>query len=182
MTTSPVVPGDIALLREYARRGEEDAFAELVRRQVNLVYAAALRQMDEDVGLAEDVTQAVFIELVRRADRLCCHPAFVGWLYTTSHRLADRAVRSQVRRQRREQRAHIMEELLRETPIHEADDRSLLRPFLDAAMHELGEPDRLAVLLRHLEQRPLPRLEYHNSPAVIRIRLPSTRPRAATGQ
>jgi hypothetical protein len=56
MTTFPVSPDDMDLLRECAWRGEEDAFAELVRRQVNLVHAAALRQTDEDVGLAEDVT------------------------------------------------------------------------------------------------------------------------------
>jgi RNA polymerase sigma factor (sigma-70 family) len=155
MMIPPAIPDDVELLREYASRGEEDAFAELVRRQVNLVYAAALRQTDEDVGLAQDVTQAVFIELARQANRLCRHPALIGWLYTTTHHLAARAVRSKARRQRREQQARIMEELLGETPTHEADVGTSLRPFLDAAMHELGEADRLAILLRYFEQRPL---------------------------
>ena len=144
---------DTDLLRRYAEERAEDAFAELVRRYIDLVHSAALRQVGGNAATAADVTQSVFVELAHNAGRLAGHPALTGWLYTTTRRMAAHAVRSEARRERREQEAHAMQELLRE-PVGPDLDWTRLRPVLDAAMHDLGEADRLAVLLRHFEQRP----------------------------
>jgi DNA-directed RNA polymerase specialized sigma24 family protein len=57
---------DMDLLRDYQRQGSEEAFAELVRRHVNLVYSAALRHAGM-AAHAEEITQAVFVILARKA-------------------------------------------------------------------------------------------------------------------
>ena len=47
---------DCDLLHRYAETHSEDAFAELVRRHINLVYSATMRQVN-DSNFAQDVTQ-----------------------------------------------------------------------------------------------------------------------------
>lgn len=153
MTMAATTTDDPELLLRYADERTEEAFAELVRRHLDLVHSAALRQVGGNEASAADVAQAVFTELARQAGRLTRHPALTGWLYTTTHRMAARHVRGETRRQRREQEAHAMQELHRDAEPEL--DWARLRPVLDAAMHDLGETDRLAVLLRHFEQRPL---------------------------
>ena len=74
------------LLGSYARARSESAFRELVERRINMVYSAALRESRGNTATAEGITQAVFIELARRADALASHPAIVGWLYTCVRR------------------------------------------------------------------------------------------------
>jgi DNA-directed RNA polymerase specialized sigma24 family protein len=56
-------PTDQQLLREYAESGSEPAFTEVVQRNVDFVYSAALRLV-RDAHLAEDVSQKVFLALV----------------------------------------------------------------------------------------------------------------------
>lgn len=142
---------DLELLRRFAEQGSQEAFAELVRQKVNLVYAAALRQTGGDGHLAHDVTQGVFLALAGQADVLKNHVLLSGWLYTTTRNLATNAVRTHVRWQRREQEANRMNPTLSgsETAWEQ------LRPVIDEAMLELPEKDRAALLLRFFEGRSL---------------------------
>ncbi len=144
---------DAELLRRYAVQNSEAAFAELIRRHVDLVYSAALRLVNGDAHRAQDVAQQVFSELARHAKRLMRHPALIGWLYTTTRLSALRVIRTEQRRNAREQEANTMNELLRE-PAPEPDWEHL-SPVLEDAMHELGEKDRHALLLRFFQNKSL---------------------------
>ena len=142
---------DSELLQRYTEDRSEEAFTELVKRHIDLVYSAALRQVGGDAGLAEDVTQMVFIDLVRKASSLSSRIVLSGWLYTSTRFAAAKLVRGEQRRHVREQEACAM---LNETTEPDANWEQL-RQVLDAAMHELNARERDAVLLRFFEGRPL---------------------------
>ncbi|MCL5098430.1 MAG: sigma-70 family RNA polymerase sigma factor, partial [Candidatus Omnitrophica bacterium] len=144
---------DLKSLRRYVEQRSESAFTELVREHMNLVYSAALRETGGDGGLAEDLSQAVFTELARKAPKLLGHPSLAGWLYTTVRHLAANLRRADRHRRRREEEAQTMNELLSEDSPDQAWDQ--IRPVLDDALHELNEADRAAVVLRFLEDRTL---------------------------
>jgi len=140
---------DQHLLRDYTERRSEAAFAELVRRRVDFVYSAALR-MVRDAHLAEDVTQGVFVALAQNARQLTGRPVLSGWLHRTAQNLAANAVRSDVRRRAREQEAAAMNELL--APNSDAVLEHIA-PQLDAALGELSDAGRDALLLRYFERK-----------------------------
>lgn len=140
---------DTELLRRFVDDDAQGAFAELVQRKLRLVYSAALRQTGGDAHLAHDVTQAVFLALAARARALRRHTELTAWLFTTTRFLAHNARRTQRRWQQREQDANAMNMLAREgNPAWEQ-----LRPAIDDTLHELGERDREAILLRYFEGR-----------------------------
>lgn len=143
---------DAELLQRYTREKSEAAFAKLVQRHLSLVYSSALRQLGGDTHLAQDVAQTVFTALARKATALSGHATLAGWLYLSTHHAAAQAVRSNRRREVREQEAHAMHDALESSTRGTDWDR--VRPVLDNAMRDLGETDREAVLLRFFEQRP----------------------------
>ena len=96
---------DSELLRRYASTRDEAAFAELVSRRLTLVYHAALRRVNGDATLAEEVAQCVFVSLARNAGTLRHHVLLSGWLYVATRHAAANALRQARRRQLREQNA-----------------------------------------------------------------------------
>jgi RNA polymerase sigma factor (sigma-70 family) len=149
---------DSELLRQFARTNSQDAFAELVERHVNLVYSAALRQVNGDGHFAKDAAQTVFADLARKASSLSRRENLTGWLYTSAHFAAAKIARGENRRRDREEKFMREPENSRMDvpPVQSANemDWEKIRPALDAAMHELKETDREAVLLRYFENRP----------------------------
>ncbi len=140
---------DWQLLQEYARRGSEAAFRSLVERHIGLVHAAARRQV-ADSQLAEEVTQAVFILLARKAGSLRQGVVLPGWLFRTTRFVAARALRAERRRHQREQEACEMQNL---ESVQTAG--ASLSPLLDEALGRLGERERNAVLLRFAHDQSL---------------------------
>jgi uncharacterized protein (TIGR03435 family) len=141
-------PRDIDLVREYADRNSEPAFAELVRRHINLVYSVALRFTGHPQD-AEDVTQAVFVILAQKACGLRAKTILTGWLYETTRFTAKRFLRTQVSRQLREQKAYM-------STITDSNSESVWRqlaPLLEEAMARLSEKERTLVAFRFFENR-----------------------------
>ncbi len=147
---------DLALLREFARRNSEEAFATLVLRYVNLVYSVALRQV-RDPQLAEEITQAVFIILTRKAGSLSDKTILPGWLCRTARYASANALTVQRRRQRSEQEAHMQTILTSgsdaSSPQIQEETWTQIAPLLDTAMEKLGQKDHDALVLRFFENR-----------------------------
>jgi len=140
---------DSTLLRRYAENRSEGDFVELVQRHLNLVYSAALRQVNGDTHLAQDVTQLVFTDLARKSAQLANHRVLAGWLFTSTRFAASKLVRSARRQQAREQEALLMQEHSPSDPAAQFDWERV-RPVLDEALAELSEGDREAILLRYM--------------------------------
>jgi uncharacterized protein (TIGR03435 family) len=142
---------DMDLLRDYQRQGSEEAFAELVRRHVNLVYSAALRHAGI-AAHAEEITQAVFVILARKAAGLRPDTILDAWLYETTRWTALSFLRGERRRQWREQEAYMQSTFQESTgdPVWHQ-----LSPLLDEAMARLGKKEREAVVLRFFKEKSL---------------------------
>jgi len=140
---------DLDLLRQFARENSQDAFTEIVRRHVNLVYSAALRQV-RSPHLAEEIAQSVFADLARVAATASSPKILTPWLYSVTRRTAIDVIRKESRRQLREQIAVEMNHM-----NATANDWTQIEPLLDDAVAALDETDRSAILLRYFENKTL---------------------------
>src|SRR5262245_11297669 len=140
---------DLELLARYVQDHAEEAFTEIVRRHLDLVYSAALRQV-RSAQLAQEVSQAAFIKLAQHARRLAHDSVLSAWLYQVTCREAVDVIRREARRQLREQ-------IAAEVNLMNATDTDWthIEPLLDEAMQALEEGDRIAVVLRFFEKKSL---------------------------
>jgi RNA polymerase sigma factor (sigma-70 family) len=138
---------DRALLKRFVRDGDEQAFAELVRRHIDMVYAASRRQL-RDPAAIEDATQSVFVLLSKKAHTIRDSEALAGWLLVATRCVVLNMIRTETRRRKHEGRAAEMkQELQADTP----EQWESIRPMLDQAVSTLKHQDRDAITLRYFK-------------------------------
>src|SRR5438477_617489 len=134
------------LLRAFVQQRDSEAFRRLVENYADVVFATARRQVSGHQA-AEDVTQAVFMLLARKARSI--QPRFLaGWLIRTTRLVVLESLRRDSRRRRYETEAAAMQKILAH---NESGDP--IMPLLDDALNHLGKRDRTAVTLRYLQGR-----------------------------
>jgi len=158
-------PTDHELLADYARTGSDAAFDQLAARHIHLVHSAARRYAGNEAQ-AEEITQAVFLILARKAGSLvggwqrrlgaglpggggAAATSLAGWLYQTARLTAANALKIETRRQLRDHAAYM------QAQPNEADAAVWreIAPLLDEAMGRLGDTDRTVLVLRFFEGR-----------------------------
>jgi RNA polymerase sigma factor (sigma-70 family) len=143
---------DFELLRNFARHGDQQAFAAVVRRHLDLVYATALRKAT-DAGSAQEISQNVFAALARKAWQFAPDDSLPAWLYKTTLLESRHWLRGELRRRRREREAANLGTTMN-TPDEQPALRALI-PLLDEALLSLREKERTALLLRFYESQSL---------------------------
>lgn len=137
-------------LVQKARRGDRDAFNELVRSTYRDVYALAYR-LTRNAEDANDVVQDAFVRAYRAIRRFRGDSSFSTWMY----RITSNCASTHLSRRSR----HFTAELDHDTPIldtrPEQDpslraEAALLRQHVDRAVRALPERLRQVVVLRDL--------------------------------
>lgn len=140
---------DWDLVEQYASSGSHAAFEEIVNRHAGWVYATARRRV-RSADVAEDVTQATFIVLARKAGSIGQRQSLAAWLYRVLNYAAIDALRRQSVRRRHERRAARPEV----TPPADESQAAILE-HLDAALQTLNGNDREAIILRYFNNQTL---------------------------
>jgi RNA polymerase sigma factor (sigma-70 family) len=91
---------DRELLRRFATDRDESAFTALVRRYSSMVLGVGLRALHHRQD-AEDVCQATFLTLARKAATVGWRESVAGWLYDAARRHASNVRAAAARRVRR---------------------------------------------------------------------------------
>jgi len=140
---------DRKLLEEYRRSGSDVAFAQIVDRYLNPVFTTCLREVN-DRQAAEDLTQAVFLLLARKAPTLNPNVILSGWLFNACRLLSRNMMRAEQRRRNREQKTAQMDART------ESEQWESLDGIFNEALAALSSSDRLTILLRYFDELSVP--------------------------
>jgi RNA polymerase sigma factor (sigma-70 family) len=150
---------DHQLLQRYVQLRCPDAFGILVARHIGWVESVVRRQV-KDRHLAEDVTQAVFIILARKAAKIPPGTMLSAWLFRVARYAANDAVKQESRRRRRMERVAEMQTVRAgsadQTMLNAT--ATMIEPELDDALACLSDADRRVVLLRFYEDKSMAEL------------------------
>ncbi len=143
---------DLSLLQRFAETRDHTAFAEIVHRYAGVVYAACHRVLHNQ-AMAEEVSQETFFRLMKQPQAVS--QSLGAWLHRAATNLAVDAVRSDSARRRRE--LEYTEDAAREHDAAAATDSASwaeISPFVDEALAELPDEDRILLIEHFLRGRP----------------------------
>jgi RNA polymerase sigma factor (sigma-70 family) len=144
--------GDLAratdgeLLARFVARRDEEAFAALLSKHGPMVLGVGRRVLGHEQD-AEDVYQATFLVLARKAGSVRKRDAVASWLHGVAHRLALKARGQAASRRAHERNAAGMRAEVDGTPRAWLD----FEAALDGALLRLPEQHRAALILCYLE-------------------------------
>ncbi len=172
---------DRQLIDRYLTDASGDSLGEIVRRHIDMVHAAA-RQHSGNAALADDITQAVFLLLMRRAKSLPQEAVLAGWLYKTTWHVASEMRRQQQRRQNREREAQPMTSQATTSAAECAAISEEDRAAVHAAIARLPVEDQSAIVMHYLEGKSSAEVAaaMKTSDAAVRTRLTRARERLRT--
>jgi RNA polymerase sigma factor (sigma-70 family) len=137
---------DRELLDRFVKEKDESAFTVLIERYGPMVLAACHRLLG-NLHDAEDVCQATFLVLARKAASIRQNTALPGWLHGVACRVAGRFKRDRARQQSRE----------RQTPRASARDTASevswreIQALLDEELERLPKRYRAPLILCYLD-------------------------------
>jgi RNA polymerase sigma-70 factor (ECF subfamily) len=133
--------------------GDDDAFAELVRRHKRRVFASAARFARDDHQI-DDICQEVFLRVFRNLSKFRGDAPFEHWLA----RIAVSACYDFLRKERRV-RAYVpletIEFEMKDLTVDSAMAAGRARELIEFAMRKLGPDERLILTLCEIEERPV---------------------------
>jgi RNA polymerase sigma factor (sigma-70 family) len=137
---------DQQLLDRFARQRDEAAFEALVQRHGPLVLGVCRRVL-HNWHDAEDVFQATFLVLARKASSISKQASVGSWLYQVAYHMALKARKQASNRQRRARQTARRDQA---DPLAEVTGRELLA-VLDEELQNLAECERSPLVLCYLE-------------------------------
>ena len=143
---------DHQLLKQHLSDPSGQALGTLVDRHLPLVHSVA-RRITANPEAARDISQIVFLRLVKKAAKIPDTLPLTAWFHRETHSASVDHVRSEVRRQKREQTAADLDAM--KTSSEPWDQ---IAPEIDGAIDELPENERTLVLLRFYQNKTHPEI------------------------
>jgi len=139
-----------------AKRGDRDAFRQLVERHARTVFRLSFRLTGNEED-AEDVVQETFLKAYRALGSFDERAQFGSWLYRIASNCALDLLRSRKRRKTVGGPPDEVFETLPSPGVSPEDSAlgSELGRRMSAAMARLSDSERTALALRHFEGRPV---------------------------
>jgi RNA polymerase sigma-70 factor (ECF subfamily) len=156
---------------------DDETFSEIVQQYTDYVYNIAYRMLNNS-GDADDVVQDAFLSAYRARDRFRGDAQVTTWLYRIVVNAALQKIRKERKPQRMAQATVDDIDVVDWSPGPESQTLNAeLREKLDAAIGDLPEDLRVAVVLRDVEQ-----LSTDEAAEVVGISIPAFKARLHRGR